>query len=166
MSREPRWLDAAEREAWLAFVGVLVRMPSALDAGTRRATGLSMFEYVTMAMLSEVPERRLRMSELAAMNRYSLSRLSHVVSRLEERGWLERTPDAEDGRVINVRLTDDGWAQVQACAPSHVEVVRQLVIDALSPEQRAQLADIGTTLLDRLDAELGPSPRPTRRPAA
>lgn len=166
MTGEPRWLDSDEQESWLAFVGVLVRMPAALDAGTRRATGLSMFEYVTMAMLSEVPERRLRMSELATMNHCSLSRLSHVVSRLEDRGWLERTPDDGDGRAINVRLTEDGWAQVQASAPGHVQVVRQLVIDALSVEQRAQLADIGTTLLDRLDAELGPSPRPTRRPAA
>lgn len=164
MDDDTPWLDEAQRRAWLPLVGVMQRLPAALDTGTRRATGLTVFEYIVLALLSEEPGRRQRMSDLALTVQASLSRLSHVVSRLEERGWLERSPDPDDGRATTVSVTDAGWAQVQVAAPRHVRVVRELVVDALSPAQFAQLGEIATVLLDRLDAVVGPAPRPDRRP--
>jgi DNA-binding MarR family transcriptional regulator len=146
-----RWLDDRERAAWLNLAGVLTRLPAALDTQLRRDAGLSHFEYVVLAMLSDAPDRVLLMSDLAALANGSLSRLSHVVSKLEKRGWVHRAPCESDGRLTYARLTDDGWAKVVAAAPGHVETVRSLVIDALSKSQLGQLEEIGEQVLKQLD---------------
>ena len=104
-----------------------------------------------MAMLSEAPERTLRMTALAQRTNATLPRLSHVVRRLEERGLVERRPCPEDGRATNAILTDAGWDQVVAAAPGHVATVRRHVIDALTAEQVAQLGEIADALLAELD---------------
>jgi DNA-binding MarR family transcriptional regulator len=150
---EPRWLTAEEMEAWLAFAATLIRLPGALDAQLQRDAGITHFQYLVMANLSEAPGRTRRMSELAELTNGSLSRLSHVMSRLEERGWVRREPCQENGRFTNAILTRAGWDKVVATAPGHVETVRHLVIDALNATQRRQLRDIGRRILDRVDAE-------------
>ena len=104
-------------------------------------------------MLSEAPERALRMNELATRTNATLPRLSHVVRRLEERGLVERAPCPSDGRATNARLTADGWAKVRETAPGHVATVREHVIDALTPEQVTQLAGIAEAVLGRLDPD-------------
>ncbi|HLH82894.1 MAG TPA: MarR family transcriptional regulator, partial [Trebonia sp.] len=105
------WLSAEEQAAWRPFAALLFRLPAALDAQLQRDAGISHFEYMVLASLSEAPGRTLRMSELAAMASGSLSRLSHVVSRMERRGWVRREPCPGDGRFINAVLTADGWAK-------------------------------------------------------
>jgi DNA-binding MarR family transcriptional regulator len=110
-----------------------------------------LFEYFVLAMLSEAPDRTLRMTELARQTNATLPRLSHVVRRLEERGLVERFPCPENRRATNARLTDKGWAVVEAAAPGHAANVRQHVIDVLSPEQVAQLTAIADAILGRLD---------------
>jgi DNA-binding MarR family transcriptional regulator len=150
-AEETRWLSAAEREAWVAFVGVLIKLPYALDADTKRRSGISHFEYLVLSVLSEPADRTVPMAELAALSNSSLSRLSHVVARLEERGWVHRSPCPDNGRVTNATLTDVGFAVLAAAAPGHVSTVRSLVMDALSPTQVQQLADISQAILGRLD---------------
>lgn len=148
---EPHWLDADERAAWLSLNGLLFRLPSALDAQLERDAGLSNFEYLALAMLSEQPNRTLRMSQLAVLTNGSLSRLSHVAKRLERQGFIRREPSADDGRFINAVLTDEGMTKVVATAPGHVAHVRDLVIDALTPAQLASLREIGQRVLERID---------------
>jgi DNA-binding MarR family transcriptional regulator len=126
-------------------------LPAALDAQLRRDSGLTHFEYFVLAMLSEAPERTLRMTSLAQRTNATLPRLSHVVRRLEERDLVERFPCPEDGRATNARLTKAGWDTVVAAAPGHVSTVRQLAIDPLSPAQLTQLRRIGDALLAVLD---------------
>ena len=92
-----------------------------LDAQLRADSGLTHFEYFVLAMLSEAPERTLRMTALAQRTNATLPRLSHVVSRLEDRGLVERFPCPEDGRATNARLTRPGWDAVVAAAPGHVD---------------------------------------------
>lgn len=150
---ETEWLDEAEREAWLRLVAVVELLPGALDAQLRTSAGLTHFEYFVLAMLSEVPERTLRMTMLAQRTNATLPRLSHVVRRLEERGIVERFPCPEDGRATNARLTEAGWDAVVAAAPGHVDTVRRNVLDPLTREQLDQLRDIGDALLTRLDPE-------------
>lgn len=152
---DPRWLDPVERDAWLRLVSVTVRLPAALDAQLQRDAGLRHFEYMVLAMLSEADDRTLRMSELATLANGSLSRLSHVVARLEKRGWVTRTTCADDRRATNAVLTEAGWEKVVASAAGHVARVRELVIDALSPAQMRALAEIGEQILDRIDPERG-----------
>jgi DNA-binding MarR family transcriptional regulator len=148
---EPRWLDADERAAWLSLAGLVTLLPGALDAQLQRDAGLSHFEYMVLAMLSEQPSRTMRMSELAALSNGSLSRLSHVARRLEGKGFLVREACRDDGRATNAVLTDAGYAKVVATAPGHVATVRRLVFDALSPVQRAQLRTIGDRILGQVN---------------
>lgn len=150
---ETEWLDEAEREAWLRLVAVVELLPGVLDAQLRSDAGLTHFEYFVLAMLSEAPERTLRMTSLALRTNATLPRLSHVVRRLEGRGLVDRFPCPEDGRATNARLTDAGWAAVVAAAPGHVTTVRRTVLDPLTDEQVAQLRDIGEALLTRLDPD-------------
>jgi DNA-binding MarR family transcriptional regulator len=146
-AHEPRWLSDEERQTWLALTGVLIRLPSALDAQLQRDAGISHFDYQVLAGLSEAPDRTLRMSVLALLAEGSLSRLSQVVSRLEQRGWVRRTPDPTDGRYTLATLTDAGWEKVVATAPGHVGAVRELVFDPLTRAQHKQLRDIGRRIM-------------------
>jgi len=106
-----------------------------------------------MVNLSNADGHVLRMSQLAALCHSSLSRLSHVVARLERRSWLQRDPCPDDGRATLATLTDEGFAKLASAAPGHVEAVREYVIDALDPQQLSQLTAIGETILGRLDGD-------------
>lgn len=148
-----KWLDQDERAAWLRLLAVSELLPSSLDAQLRRAADLTHYDYFVLAMLSETEGRTLSMSTLAHRTNATLPRLSHVVRRLAARGLVERSTDADDRRVTRVHLTDGGWDLVVQVAPSHVDHVRERVVDALTPEQLDQLAAIGDALLARLDPE-------------
>ena len=150
---EPRWLDEGERAAWLRLVAVVELLPGALDAQLRRDAHLTHYDYFTLAMLSEAPDRTLRMTALAQRTNATLPRLSHVVRRLEDRGLVERFPCPEDRRATNARLTPAGWNEVVAAAPGHVTAVRRHVFDALEPAQVEQLRQICGALLTTLDAD-------------
>jgi DNA-binding MarR family transcriptional regulator len=139
--QEPRWLDAEESQAWRALASMLVRLPAALDAQLRRDAGITHFEYQVLALLSEAPDRTLRMSALATQAEGSLPRLSQVVARLEQRGWVRRTPDPADGRYTLAILTDQGRAKVAQAAPGHAQEVRRLVLDPLTSTQTRQLRE-------------------------
>ncbi len=147
------WLDDEERAAWLRLVAVVELLPGVLDTQLRTESGLTHFEYFVLAMLSEAPERTLRMTWLAQRTNSTLSRLSHVVQRLEGRGLVERFPCPEDRRATNARLTDSGWDTVVAAAPGHVTTVRRHVVDPLTREQVAQLRDIADAMLTQLDPD-------------
>jgi DNA-binding MarR family transcriptional regulator len=146
-----RWLSPRELNAWLPVGGLLLKLPAALDAQMQRDSGLSHFEYLVLANLSQAPDRTRRMSALAVLANGSLSRLSHVVKRLEGRGWVERRACPGDGRYTNAVLTEAGWQKVLASAPGHVEAVRTLILDVLSTEELEQLGDMARRILGRLD---------------
>ena len=148
-----QWLDPTERGAWLRLIAVVELLPGVLDQQLRSAAGLTHFEYYVLAMLSEAPDRTLRMTGLAQRTNATLPRLSHVVRRLEDRGLVERFPCPEDGRATNARLTEPGWEAVVAAAPGHVDAVRHHVLDPLSRKQLDQLREIGDALLSRLDPD-------------
>ncbi|MFD9704473.1 MarR family winged helix-turn-helix transcriptional regulator [Lentzea sp. NPDC059081] len=157
-SKDPRWLTAEQRLAWLDMVRVLTRLPATLDAQLERDAGLSFFEYHVLSMLSETPCGALRLSRLAQLTSSSLSRLSNVVKRLESRGLLRREADPDDGRASRAVLTDEGLAAVERAAPGHVTTVRELVVDALDPAQLDQLHGAYERILEHLD------PASTTRP--
>ncbi len=150
---DPRWLNDAERAAWLRLIAVVELLPGVLDSQLRTQAGLTHFEYFVLAMLSEAPEHTLRMTTLAQRTNSTLPRLSHVIRRLEGRGLVERFPCPEDGRATNAQLSDAGWGAVVAAAPGHVETVRHHVLDPLTDEQLEQLRGIGDALLSRLDRD-------------
>jgi DNA-binding MarR family transcriptional regulator len=159
------WLTEEERVAWVRLAAVLELLPGVLDTQLRRDAALSHFEYFVLAMLSEAPERTLRMTSLATRTNATLPRLSHVVRRLEDRGLVRRFPCSEDRRATNAQLTDAGWATVVDAAPGHVANVRAQVIDALDGEQVRQLAAITEAILGRIDPD-GVVMTPQRNAAA
>ena len=151
MSVDARWLTREQLAAWVRLAAVLELLPTALDSQLRRDAEMTHFDYYVLAMLSESPDRTMRMTHLAERTTATLARLSHVVQRLEARGLLERVPCPGDRRVTNARLTEAGWQKVRDAAPGHVTFVRDNVIDALTPEQITQLGDITQAILHRLD---------------
>jgi DNA-binding MarR family transcriptional regulator len=146
------WLTQGQLSSWLSVVRLITRLPWAIEAQLQRDSDLSMIEYMAMAMLAEAPERTLRMSELAEHTSSSLSRLSHLVKRLESRGYVRREADPADGRFTNAILLPTGLSKLESSAPSHVAYVRQLVIDNLSPERLRRLGQDADRIVGRIDS--------------
>jgi len=147
-----QWLTPAELESWLSVVRLTMWLPWSIDQQLRRDSELGMVEYQALAMLSTSPDRIQRMSALAARTNASLSRLSHLVERLEARGLVRREPDPADGRFTNATLTDQGFEALAAAAPGHVAHVRSLVIDVLSPEQLRRMGVAAERITARIHA--------------
>lgn len=154
-SRPTRWLDKDEEAAWRALASVMVKLPWALECQLQQDAGLSFIEYHALARLSEDPKHTVRMSILAELTNSSLSRLSHLMKRLESRGLVRREPDPTDGRFTNAILTKAGYAKLVASAPAHVATVRALVIDPLTPAELRQLHKAAERLLTRVATDDG-----------
>jgi DNA-binding MarR family transcriptional regulator len=134
-SASPRWLDADEMRFWRGFIEVSGRAIDAINADLRADADLTHDDYEVLVRLSEAPDRRMRMSELADQVIQSRSRLTQRVDRLVERGLVERQRCPEDRRGMLAALTDDGFRTLAAAAPAHVASVRRHLIDRLGPEQ-------------------------------
>lgn len=148
--QETPWLSPAESEAWRALVALVLLLPGRLDAQLQRDSGVSLFDYLVLSSMSMAPDRTLGMSELARLANGSLSRLSNVVKRFEQHGWVRRSPLPDDRRVTVATLTDAGLAVVVAAAPGHVRRVRELVIDPLSAEQLEVVGAVGARITARI----------------
>ncbi|MFI1918467.1 MarR family winged helix-turn-helix transcriptional regulator [Nocardia sp. NPDC020380] len=139
-----------EQRAWRTLVSLTTRLPAALDTQLQRESGITHFEYFVMTLLSEEPGHRLQLSELAQKANASLSRLSHVVSKLERLGWAQRVT-VTGRRGAQAVLTDAGFRKVTEAAPGYLETVRGLVFDGLDKEQTRQLLELGETLMTQLE---------------
>ncbi|WP_309124666.1 MarR family transcriptional regulator [Arthrobacter sp.] len=148
-----RWLSKDEQAVWTRTAAVLELLPAALDGQLVRDEDLTHFEYFVLASLSEAPNRTLRITSLASMTNATLPRISRVLTGLEKKTLVERSECSEDRRAKNVTLTGAGWDKVVKSAPGHVENVRSLVFDQLTPEQVSQLSEIAAQLLKKLDPE-------------
>lgn len=148
-----RWLGEDEQRAWRALAAVVLRLPGELERQLQRDAGMSHFEYWMLAILSEAADRSLRLSELADRANASLSRVSHVVTRLEDRRWVDRAPCPDDARATLAVLTETGWGKLVAAAPGHVQHVRSLVIDPLDDDDVAALERICGAIAGRMGCE-------------
>jgi DNA-binding MarR family transcriptional regulator len=146
----PRWLTADELDAWRSIARLLARLPTALERQLQRDAQLSYLEYYVLAGLSDQQNRSMRMCQLAAMVDAELSRMSHLVRRLERRGLVRREVDPADRRSTLAILTDAGHTHLVAAAPSHVERVRGLVTDALTPEELLTFKDLSDRITGRI----------------
>jgi DNA-binding MarR family transcriptional regulator len=163
---EDRWLGDDELAAWMSYVAATALLESALDRQLQRDSGMPHAYYQILAMLSEVPGRTLRMSDLAEITHSSQSRLSHAVARLERRGWILRRPCPDDRRSTLATLTPAGFDALAAAAPGHVRTVREHLFDRLSCEQVRHLREICTAIIGGPGAPCGPLDRPSPPDAA
>lgn len=142
-----RWLTGDEQRAWRAYRRMVLLVDAEVARELTRDTGLSMPDYHVLSALSEASGHRRRLSELAARMQWSASRLSHHVSRMEQRGLVTRAGCPDDARGAFVVLTDGGLLAIQDAAPDHVASVRRHLIDVLTPEQLTALAQIGESVI-------------------
>jgi DNA-binding MarR family transcriptional regulator len=149
---QARWLSADEQEVWRSYIAATQMLTDRLDQELQRDSGMSHAYYEVLVRLSEVPDRRLRMSTLADRSLSSRSRISHAVARLEENGWVRRETCATDRRGQLAVLTDAGFAALEAAAPGHVEGVRSHLFDRLTAAQVEQLGEICAAVADGLRA--------------
>jgi len=156
------WLNADQQRVWRVFLAVQSLLPVSLDAQLSREAGMSHSSYIVLALLSEAPRRALRMSSLASAVTMSPSRVSHAVSRLEERGLVRRERASDDARGNWAILTDDGYDVLAAAAPGHAAAVKDLVFGGLSDEQLMQMGQILSVVENRLRADEAKRVAPVR----
>jgi DNA-binding MarR family transcriptional regulator len=149
--QDVKWLTTEELAAWRSIVRMLIWLPWSIEQQLRRDSSLALIEYQVLVVLSDSPNRTARMSLIAADTNASLSHLSHVVKRLEQRGLVYRQPDPTDGRFTNAILTDDGYQTLVDAAPGHVAHVRSVVIDVLTPEQLRRIGSAADRVVARID---------------
>lgn len=143
-------------------MSVLLTLPAALDAQLQRQSNLTFYEFVVLTELEQAGADGYRMTDLAAVTSGAMSRLSQVVTRMEQRRWVARTPDPLDGRATRVILQPEGARQLAAAAPGHVETVRRLVFDELTPAQVQQLRRVMVKISGRLSGPGSGGPGPVR----
>jgi DNA-binding MarR family transcriptional regulator len=145
-----RWLDAEQQRSWRAYLVGTTLLTDRLDRDLRELHDLSMPEYEILVRLSEAPDRRMRMAELAGSISHSRSRVTHTVTRLEKDGLVERSACVSDGRGVEAVLTDEGFARLEEAAPTHVEGVRRFLVDLASEEDFAAVGRVFNAVADNL----------------
>jgi DNA-binding MarR family transcriptional regulator len=151
-----QWLDAHEQAAWRGFLAMQSKLLSHLGRELQRHSGLSDADFAVLVELSEAPQQRLRLRELGARLDWAKSRLSRQISRMAERGLVEREECLTDGRGAFAILTETGRTTIEAAAPRHLQEVRKWFIDALTPQQLDAMASISAAIVERLP-EIGPT---------
>jgi DNA-binding MarR family transcriptional regulator len=145
-----RWLDGAEQAAWRAYLDSTRMLFQALDRQLETESALSLTDYDLLVRLSEAPEGRLRMRDLADATLSTRSGVTRAVTRAERAGWVRRVECEDDRRGMNAELTDAGRAKLAASAPGHVGAVRENLLDLLTAEQLSQLTTIGALVQEKL----------------
>ncbi len=147
---ETRWLDPLESRAWRGWLAAGDLMRAQMGRDLWQDNGLSEADYVVLVYLSETPGHRIRMSDLATALRWSKSRLSHQVARMETRGLITRAECPSDARGSFAVLTERGMSEIERAAPNHVDGVRRNFIDLLTAEQLAALSEISEVVTNHL----------------
>ena len=146
----PRWLDADQQHSWRAFMMGMTLLLDRLDEDLEREFGISLTEYEVLVRLSERPESRMRMAQLADALAHSRSRVTHTVARMEKAGYVVRNASPEDGRGVVAELTQKGLELLQHAAPCHVESVRRNLVDLVDPDDFAALGRVFDAVADHL----------------
>jgi DNA-binding MarR family transcriptional regulator len=162
------WLTTKEQQAWQGLIHLTAQLQSVLGRQLQDEHGISLADYEVLGRLHDAPDGRLRARDLGASLVWEQSRLSHQLTRMQRRGLVEREECVTDRRGATFRLTATGRAAIEQAAPGHVEAVRTLVFDALSPQEVTQLADLTGHLLHHLEGTRRPGEAATgnRRAAA
>ena len=148
---ETRWLSPAQQRDWRAFVDGSVRLLDVLDQSLKAGHGLSMAEYEILVRLSEAPERKLRMAQLAAEASQSRSRLSHTCARLESKGLVRRETCPSDKRGVLAHLTELGFQALEKAASDHVTTVRDFFVDVVDPSDLEAIGRAFSAIIVRVD---------------
>jgi DNA-binding MarR family transcriptional regulator len=156
MEETVRWLTPEEQRAWRGFVRLHDKLWGRLARRLQAESRVSPADFAVLVELSEAPEGRRRFLELARALEWEKSRMSHHIARMVKRGLVVRDECPEDGRGAFVVITDAGREMIEAAAPRHVEAVRELFLDHVTPAELRTLAGISERVVERLDGEEAP----------
>ncbi|MBW8795547.1 MAG: MarR family transcriptional regulator [Streptomyces sp.] len=153
MEQTVRWLTAEEQHAWRSFVRMHERLMGRLSRLLQAESNVSPADFAVLVELTDVPDGRRRFLDLARALEWEKSRMSHHIARMVKRGLVVRDECPEDGRGAFVVITDEGRAMIEAAAPRHVEAVRELFLDNVTPAELRLLARISERVVEKLDEE-------------
>lgn len=148
-----RWLTPEEQRAWRGFVRLHERLGGRLGRMLQSESNVSAADFAVLVHLTDSPEGRQRYQDLARALEWEKSRMSHHIARMAGRGMVVREECAEDGRGAYVVITDVGRAAIEAAAPRHVEAVRELFLDHVTPAELRVLAEISERVIGKLDED-------------
>jgi DNA-binding MarR family transcriptional regulator len=151
MTSETPWLSASQQRLWRGWLRLNAELNSTLQRELQDDSGLSMPDFEVLVHLTDTPEGRIRVNDLARLLFWERSRLSHHVTRMQKRGLVERTECPDDGRGAFIAVTAQGRAAIEQAAPGHVRTVRRLMFDALDDDDVERLTTTVDTLLARMD---------------
>jgi DNA-binding MarR family transcriptional regulator len=155
MTDESNWLPADAQRLWRRWLRLNALLPGALHRELQADAGLSLPDFDVLVQLTDSPQGRVRVSDLARGLHWERSRVSHHVTRMERRGLVAREECRDDGRGAWVVLTEEGRAAIEQAAPAHVATVRRLVFDALTPQEAEVMAGVIEKMLARLEGQAG-----------
>lgn len=147
---QTRWLDEQERRAWRGFLSMHAQLTARLHRELQAESGLSLADFDVLVQLTDRPEARARVLELAEALQWEKSRLSHHLARMQRRKLVAREECPDDGRGAFIVLTEDGRRAIEHAAPRHVDAVRELLFDQLTADQVTVLGDVADQVLNRL----------------
>lgn len=153
--RDEPWLTPDQQRVWRSYLAMTAALESRIERDLQAAARMPHAYYQVLAMLSEAPERSMRMTRLAELSQMSQSRLSHAMARLEQAGWVRREPAPDDRRGQLARLTDAGHVRLTDVAPQHADTVRSIMFDGLTERQLHAFGEICDLITDRADADGG-----------
>lgn len=156
MTVESPWLPAEAQQLWRRWLRLNALLPGVLHRELQADAGLSLPDFDVLVQLTDRPDARVRVSDLARGLHWERSRVSHHVTRMERRGLVRREECRDDGRGAWVVLTEQGRAVIEQAAPAHVATVRRLVFDALSPQEAEVMGEVIEKILARLEGTARP----------
>ncbi|MFJ8533804.1 MarR family winged helix-turn-helix transcriptional regulator [Streptomyces sp. NPDC093591] len=156
MTQQPKWLTPEEQDAWRGVIRMYEKLVGRLSRHLQQDVNLSPADFAVLVDLGEAPDGRKRHVDLSKCLEWEKSRMSHQISRMAKRGLVTRQECPEDGRGAFVVITEEGMATIRAAAPRHVEVVRELFVDVLAPEELRQFARIADRVIEHVESS--PSP--------
>ncbi|MFD7440907.1 MarR family winged helix-turn-helix transcriptional regulator [Streptomyces sp. NPDC059909] len=153
MEETVRWLTPEEQHAWRSFVRLQERLRGRLSRLLQTESNVSVADFAVLVELTDAPDGRQRFLDLSRALEWEKSRISHHISRMVTRGLVVREECPEDGRGAFVVMTDAGRAMIEAAAPRHVEAVRALFLDHVTPAELRVLAQISERVVEKLDED-------------
>lgn len=148
------WLTPDQQRAWRALLGMNTQLHAHLAKALQESSDLSYADFAVLVQLTDAPDGRARISELADLLQWERSRLSHHLKRMEARGHIERSSCPEDGRGSYVAVTPIGRSAIEQAAPAHVEQVRALLFEGMSESEMHALTEVSERVMDRLPRAL------------
>lgn len=156
MTDQP-WLSDQQLRAWRGWMALTTQLPAALHRQLQADSGLSLPDFEVLVHLTDTPDERLRVTDLARALNWDRSRVSHHIKRMAGRGLVTREECDNDGRAAYVVLSAAGRTAIERAAPGHARKVREVVFDHLTPEELAALESITTKVLERLEPDAAPA---------